>query len=190
VTAPDRPSIPIPFAIGETAWWVGHRTRCEKVQCPECCGALALSLRLGNGETYSVECAACRLGYDPPSGLVTVERAGHEPREFTCDRVELYSGTLRYQWDTGNGFYSATPDDLFATREECAAECERRNVKLRADLLERDTMNIAFHRSKVAWSAHYWRSAIVRLERELALARDRLAACPKPRKKAATEEPR
>ena len=123
-------SLPIPFAIGEEVWWVGPGWKQEMITCPECAGTRALTLILGNGESVSLACDNCSLGYDPPRGVVKRTYYHHEPEQFQCLDVRIDSATeFRYLChDRGS-----KSTDLYRDRDECAKACTALNEKRKED---------------------------------------------------------
>lgn len=176
-------SIPIPFAIGETVWWPGTGYA-EKY--PECRGTLAIDVILGNGEKHTMGCEACRIGYDPPRGVVKVQCGEHKPTPYVCQRVEIRGNEITYQMDSGSGGYWPTDaKNLFRDAAACAAECDRLNIIKRANDEANHIGAMSRHRKSIAYSAHYWRGRIADMEKDLVRARARLSVCKKPRKETA-----
>jgi len=88
-------SIPIPFALGQPLWWVGNGYQEEWVVCPECCGTKVITMVQGNGTAVSLNCAACAVGFMPPTGRVKRVFYRHEPTPFVPRRVEIYGQEIR-----------------------------------------------------------------------------------------------
>jgi hypothetical protein len=179
-------AIEIPYAIGSDLWWVGYGGREDWVTCPECAGTKVVRLTLGNGEQYEIDCRACSVGYDPPSGVVKHHVYEHRPTPFHARRVEIWGNSFRYGEESPESgcWRPVEVGDLYESREECAARCEALNQERAAQEATRQIQNLASKRRDLAWSVHYWRGQKRRLERELASVNGRL------REIAAEEVPR
>ena len=160
-------SIEIPFAIGTVLWWPGNGYQEKTITCPECVGTKAATITLGNGESYSVACQCCSLGYDPPRGVVKINYTEYEPRRFECASVEA-AGSDGFRYHDVAGF-SAYVADLFTDEAACRAVCERKNEENRIYLFEGQVRcRREDARRKMAWSVHYWRSQRAKLVKDLA----------------------
>lgn len=181
----DKPSIEIPFAIGETVWWTGHGSREETITCPDCNGECALTVINGHDEAFRVPCQNCTRGYEGPFGYVKRVVYERKPTPFTCNRVEVRGDEVRYseQSPEANCWSSADASDLFRDKDECAARCVEINEAYAAEMEERNTNQIARNRKRVLWSYTYWSRQIKDIERQLELARERLKKCNKPTRK-------
>lgn len=60
---------------------------------------------------------------------------------------------------------------------ECAVRCKELNEERRKTDEERAISNLASKRRDLAWSVHYWGGQVKKLERDLEVARARLARC-------------
>lgn len=165
-------SIEIPFNIGDHVWWIGHGYHEEFVTCPECLGQKMLTVVRGNGESFTIHCACCSMGYDPPTGVIKKTFYHFEPTEFVCKTVQFYSDDFRYENEVGET--SDTKGHLFATKEECQKACDALNEYHSKNEERRMLANISSKRRDVAWSVHYWASKVSDLKKELEIAQDRL----------------
>lgn len=149
-------SIEIPYAIGTVLWWPGNGYQEKTIVCPECVGAKVVTLTLGNGESYGVACACCGVGFDPPTGHVTIRYTEHAPQRFECATVEAAGNEgFRYRDTLG---HSALVSDLFVDRAQCLAVCAERNERHALYLFEGQIrVRTDDARRKLAWSVHYWR---------------------------------
>jgi hypothetical protein len=165
-------SIEIPFNIGDRVWWTGRGHHEEFVTCPECLGQKFLTVTQGNGQSFTINCACCSLGYEPPSGVIKRNFYHFEPTEFVCKTIQFYSDDFRYENEYGET--TDTKEHLFATKEECQAKCNELNKYHSEDEERRVLANITSKRREVAWSVHYWARKIADLKKELEIAQDRL----------------
>jgi len=174
----------IPFAIGETIWWVGYGSRTERMPCPECCGSKVLTLIQGNGVQVSINCACCGHGYEEPRGWIEQTIMEHRPTSFTPRRVDISGATIRYSEDNpaSNCWRPVEVENLFRDEAECARRCEALNEADRKHREKQSINHLASKRRDMAWSVHYWGRRVTDLRRDLELAESRLDAC-KARKK-------
>lgn len=182
------PSLPIPFALGETVWRATFGTVAREVECPECAGTCALTLVKGNGETVSLECNNCQSGYDAPRGWVKAESFEAKVEPFTCRRITSYGENDIHYSESSPGaacYSSCDAKYLFRDRAEAQALAEKMAAE---HLVERErcaVANLASRRRSLSHSTHYWKSQVTRLEHELETARARLAVCPKKKREPA-----
>ncbi len=183
--AQPQASFPIPFALGETLWWTGYGGHEETITCPECVGTKAVTLTLGNGETYSLACACCGTGWENPRGYLKRNVREYKPTPFIARRVDISSGNIRYRQEDPSAtcYRPVDVEDLFRDREACEARCAEKMV----GFLSQEEIDIKNRRSRsrkdLTWSVHYWSRMAKDLERELESVRNRLNVC-KERKKA------
>ena len=176
------PSIEIPFAIGESLWKIGPADHEKWVTCEECAGSYKVTVTLATGESYKVNCAACSVGYSPPSGMRKATSRGREPVPFTSCRVGMSGGEFTYsEVEPGASSYTHSyAKDLFRDYEECARACASQD---KADEEYREKNWVVQRVGKkhdLIWSVHYWRSErrrlqedLVRVERQLGLCEER-----------------
>ena len=121
----DSPSIPIPFAIGESLWLAEASRDSRVFPCPVCAGKKVVRVELGDGEIVVVDCDGCERGYEGCTGVCREYRSTYAPRPFTPRRVSINGDEITYsESPPGAGCYSNyRPDNLFRSREECAARC-------------------------------------------------------------------
>jgi hypothetical protein len=186
----ETPCIKIPFAIGKKIWWTGNGYRTENVVCPECAGYKYVTVIQGNGETYTLDCRCCQLGYDHPLGWIERTIHEHVPTPFIPGRVEISGQHIRYSESGPNAtcYSSIDAENLFETEEECAVACEKENKKQAEWEAEREIKNLQGRRKDNAWSVHYWGGIVKRLERELEVTKARLDACGEHKKRGKAKE--
>ena len=171
------PSIPIPFAIGESLWHAGYGSVERWQPCPDCAGSRVLTVTRGNGESFEVDCASCSIGFEGPRGVVCRTESARSPHLVTLGSVSVDGSGIRYF----EGDYPAgtvlNPDDLFRDKHECQKRCDELNPDANAEEERRIIHNLTHNREKMAWSVHYWGRKIKDLERDLEVARKRLREC-------------
>jgi hypothetical protein len=174
-------SLEIPFAIGEQCWHIGPGSREEILPCPDCAGTKFVTLILGTGEEHTLDCRGCQSGYDPPRGYITKTIRGYTPTPFTPARVTGFDGERGVQYTEAppdaSCYRTASSVDLFKTREECEIACKARESDFYTEEEIRIRNQLVGRRKDLAWSVHYWRDQIRRLEGDLEAARNRLDVC-------------
>ena len=172
-------SLKIPFAIGQIVFSVGNGYKEEYITCPECLGHKTVIMTQHNGETFEIECAGCRQGFDPSTGTVKRLFYKHSPTSFYCNRVSVNGNKVTYSESNpdSNCYNSTEVKYLFVTEEECQKECDRLNIEL-----TKQEDEILFHKLKskkrdLAWSVHYWNNQRLKLERDLKFVNNRLGLC-------------
>ena len=183
-------SIPIPFALNVQVWWTGYGERETWIECPECCGTKKVTMTLGNGEQYALDCQACSLGYDPPQGVIKKRERGHKPTPYTPRRVvEVSSKRTTYSEASPEAtcFNVVSSDDLYASKEECQAACAEKDRGFYTEEEQRIRNLLVKARREMAWSVHYWRRKVSELRADLAAAEKRFVEC-KAKKKTHSKE--
>lgn len=172
-------NIEIPFALGTPLWWTGYGSRDEWITCEECQGTKASIVMLANGETYSLDCAACSCGYDPPRGVVKHTFMEYKPTLFIPRRVDMSFGELRYgQEDPESSCWRPVEvSKLYESREECEAACGPLNEAQHKTEKERVLCNMKSKRRNMAFSVHYWRGQLARSRKDAEAAEERLHVC-------------
>ena len=157
----------IPFALGATVWFTGPKYEETYVQCQDCAGSKVLMVLTGDGGCYQLKCHACGKGYEESAGVVRKTVCGYRPRLVTLRELHHYSGpTSTYVTDAGDtGLVCA--DRLFATEEECAAECERLRAEHQAEEDRRALAHLNNRRDSMAFSVPYWRAQLRKLRKDV-----------------------
>ena len=173
--------IKIPFELGVQIWWVGHGHQEKWITCPECVGSKKLRVIQGNGQEFEIDCAACTLGYEPPSGKIKQIVYRHVPTPYTPRRVIGFeaNGIVNYtDAPEGATCYSYIhSNDMFQNETDCLVACEQRNVEREKWQAENLLSNLKSKKRDLAWSVHYWGRKLRDLERDLELTRTRLTEC-------------
>ena len=172
-------SIAIPFALESELWWTGNGYTETWIECPECAGTKAITLVQGNGQSVSVDCAACSMGYQPPSGMIKQITYQHTPERFTPRRVKVDGDEIWYS-ESGpfeSGYSQVSAKSLFASKDECQNACDALNHERNIMERNRDINNLLDKRKKMAWSAHYWGRKLADTQKELETIKARLSVC-------------
>lgn len=158
----------IPYEVGSKIWTPGSGVVKERVECPECCGTLAVTLELANGERHSLECQCCKAGYEPARGWITQRTFTSDPIEAELTDIEIttHSGVRYCVLGAWVGL-----DMLFESKADCEARCAELRAEHKADEDRIIFNNLKSKRKDLAWSVHYWRRKVKDLERELERAR-------------------
>ncbi len=172
-------TIALPLPLNVTLWWTGTGARTEQQKCPECLGTRVSEVHLANGEKYSLDCACCQSGYDPPRGYLNVTVYEYTPTPFVASRVRVDGDEYWYsESPPGASSYSSVESkDLFRTREECAARCAEKTADQAKARDEGAFRHLESKRKSLAFSVHYWRGQVRKLTAELERAQARLNRC-------------
>jgi hypothetical protein len=176
----EKPTLEIPFALGEEVWTPSYDHAETWIECPECAGTKALMLIKGNGEQQSLDCNYCQSGYDPPRGRVTRTDYRSVPQRFICRRVVGFDGTdINYSESNPEAtcYTYRSSKDLFRNELDCAERCDVLNVECALNDKKRAIANLESKRGKLAHSSHYWSRKVADLKRDLIAAEARLAVC-------------
>lgn len=164
--------IDVPFEIGDTYWREAGNARRVTVECPMCCGQKYVTVTIGTGEQYTVECEACKLGYQGPQGVITEYDVTPQAEVFVIAKIKEWRNN---QWlvadNSGRTAYFHT---LYKTEAEALAASKKRA----ADLEDR---NMASRRKKKygkvsSWSILYHKRQIAEHERGIAWHRKKIDA--------------
>ena len=153
-----------PFKIGDVYWREAGTSAQKTIECPMCSGNKYVTVILGNGEKYDVECEACGLGYRGPQGTIT--EYGVTPRAEPF-KIEKVVGWRNDRWSVGDTIgYTTYFDNLYATEAEALAASKKRAVNL-------EDSNMASRRKKKygnvsSWSIQYHKRQIIDFEKQIA----------------------
>jgi len=166
----------MPYNIGDRVWYAGRESTTKEVVCPECFGKKYLTVILGDDSQVTIDCAGCKLGYNPPRGYITYWEQKPSIRQVTICKVEITSDHVEYGYDgTGSSCLIAKETELFDTEEkaEIRAEelAEEWNKEKLAEIHRKEKNNHTW-----SWHVHYHRSQIREAERTIEYAREKLDA--------------
>lgn len=136
-------------------------------------------MHLANGEVYSLNCACCSSGYDGPFGYVV--RTIHEftPTPFIARRVRMDGDEFMYSESPRSApcYSSVQATHLYLTEEECAAACAKLTAQYQEDMEKSLLRQLASKRESLAFSVHYWRNQVNKIEKDLERAKAQLNRC-------------
>ncbi len=82
------------FNIGDVVWIATWSATQDYVECPDCGGDGRLRVTFHDETTVSIECQACQIGFEPPSGRVRVYSRKPEAICGAITGFELRAGTI------------------------------------------------------------------------------------------------
>src|ERR1700676_3132996 len=131
-------TVTLPYARGEPVWHATRDVNDSWVQCPECMGTRVVTLTLGTGEAFQLDCAACRDGYDPSRGVVRKRDHKYAPARFTPHRFSIDQDGVRYSESPpdASSYSHVHARDLWTSLEECAAACDVLNAQYDKEFAE------------------------------------------------------
>jgi len=134
------------WKVGDYCWVPFAEKRPIIKECDICFGKKVVTIILGNGDAYDVQCENCYTAgmYRTPSGTITVYQFLHgaEHRLITDIKEEtsLDGKTIEYhsrvQGSIGS-YYRLEPDKMFETKEEALAKCNETAAQLKKEDDER-----------------------------------------------------
>jgi hypothetical protein len=155
------------FHLGDWAYRAKLQHSQVEVTCPDCFGRRALRVVLGDDSEVTVECAGCRLGYEPPRGYVHEDRTQAATERVQITKIEMETNNgVPITYYGGEGLYRTVEADLFTNVE---------TAQVRADALqlehEQEKRARMQRKEKTthdwAWHVTYHRRCIKQAQREL-----------------------
>lgn len=159
-------SIEIPYAPGATVWVAASVVDNEYSPCPDCGGGKNVVI-LTNAGMYEVPCETCSAGWEGPRGWVQTKHYSRQPKLVVlgAPRLGVFDGG-KIEYVTDEGIRAV--DDLFETKEACAAHCAKVEAEHR-EALERQQWNKSKHgRTETARHLAWHRKELARAERDVA----------------------
>jgi hypothetical protein len=151
------------FHVGQLVWRASFDCTNDSIECPDCGGTGRIRCLLHDDTLVSVECAGCRVGYDPPTGRVRTYRRTGQARATTISGYEVHESKVT--WRTTDS-YLVDDENLFATEQEA----QTRAAILAAEHDEEELRRIARKEKDTrswAWNAHYHRKCIKDAEKQI-----------------------
>jgi hypothetical protein len=162
------------YQIGDTAFTAEANSWAEvEVPCPICFGHRRVTLTLGNGEALHMDCEACNVGYQGPSGVVRDWQTRSSTRSVIVTGVEQYRDhdeddspiKWRYMLDVNATVKEA---DLYSTRDEAETRRVVMHAEAEQDAKRRNESNMLSKARRHSWSASYARAEIKEARRKIA----------------------
>ena len=155
------------FNIGEVVYHASYDTSARSVECPHCLGTGRARIIFADETEVSIGCGNCALGYDLPSGKVTIWDAHAAVRARIISGFEQDHEKTQWKLEDVKGYcWTANDEDIFSTREAAearatvlAAEATKWN-EAKVYKKEKDTRSWA-------WNASYHRKEIERAKEQI-----------------------
>ena len=151
------------YNIGDTVWFARYNQSNERAMCPDCGGTGRIRCIMHDETAVSVECRECQVGYDPPTGFVTVYGYFPQVEPFVITGAEVGpKGVTRYR----SHHYNVEADELFSTEAEAEiaalriVEEAKQHQREQLARKEKDTRSWA-------WNAAYHRNCIRRAQKDI-----------------------
>lgn len=161
------------YHVGDVVWVARCAPYAEKrVPCPVCFGKREVTLILGNKDTVVLPCENCQLGYDPPTGYVTVREPVVKAERVTIDRVKITETTEGQVREYATNMVTSGAgttcqilgnDKIFDTEEEALIRATEDAQKMNN---ENRNPKAKFDRS-YTWNAGYHMREAKRLQRQV-----------------------
>lgn len=156
------------YNIGDTAWAFYYDNVKDYETCPDCRGDKYVTLTLGCGNKFTLECETCTPGgYESATGRIAFFKRRAEDFKVTITSVDVSGGKLEYKYERGGNFaYYAKESELASTKEKAIAlgeEAAREaNEKERYDFYTRERPD-----KKWSWNVSYYRGQIKKATKDL-----------------------
>ena len=146
-----------PFKLGDTYWRPSGHSDQVTIECPMCCGDKCVTVILGDGEKFNVDCEACGLGYAGPQGTITEYTRTPHAEPFVIHKI--------VSWRDGKWTVESTDgctldfDLLYATEAGAVAKAVERATALEDDNMARlrkkkygrvSSWKIQYHQRQIA----------------------------------------
>lgn len=153
------------FEIGQTVWHARTKNVERWATCPDCCGDRYITIIMGDGKQYSIDCENCKRGGYEEYSVGSVKYYDHvtDVKKSTIVRVEKKSEGYEYGLDD---FYCVDDNTIFENKEDA----EKRVIEL---IAQRDDESYAKsqqkhdHRKTWAWNASYHRRCLKRAQTDI-----------------------
>jgi hypothetical protein len=174
------------FKIGDKVFKGFYGRKERWVKCPDCFGSKRVKVVLGDDTEVSIECGGCYPGgFDPSLGIIRQYDYVTEAREHTVTGVNLRADVVSYELDNfGGSYYTATDQEVFATKDEAQAAAEEQRAHHEAEENRRLMAKTKDHKSW-AWNATYHRRCAANAAKELAYHQEKARVCAAKSKEAA-----
>jgi len=141
---------------GDLAWVSSFGMREVKKTCPVCDGKLQVELRLGNGDTVTMDCRYCAPGYESPRGYVEEREYISNPELVMITGVEISQKgeieTVEYHSMAGRYHDSV---DVYDTEAEAMDACEREAERKKSEEATRVEYLKEDCQKSYSWNAGY-----------------------------------
>jgi len=158
------------FQAGEVVWWATHEVEPEHLTCPHCGGTGRLRITFHDDTEASIDCANCSVGYDPPTGIVTLY--GHKARANKGIVTGFSLDAGKVEWRIGD-FFIVQDEDVFQHEAEALARAAEMAEKHNERELTR-TLSKEKDTRSWAWNASYHRNQIKDAEKKIEYHRAKL----------------
>ena len=155
------------YNIGEILWRASFEATDNHITCPDCGGSGQLTVTFHDGESVSIECEGCSIGYDPPTGRIRIYDRGAVVERITITGYTVGEDGVEYRAKSfRGGCYIFDEGDLFTDRVE--AEKRGKELALKADVKEREQIANKEKPARTwAWNASYHRKQLKEANRNI-----------------------
>lgn len=157
--------IETPFQIGDTLY--APRTQAEKktIPCPVCNGSGIVVVLYGGEERLSLECEACRIGYQNSYGTIDEWDLTPAVTKFVIASVQsMHDGEYTLKSEDGSTYafhlLHATQASALEASEKACAERHEQNMRSHMSSMSRV--------KRVSWTAQYHKKCIADHEKQIA----------------------
>lgn len=166
------------YQIGQKLFLARCESAKQYVTCPDCGGTGHIRVIFHDDTEASIECSACRNGYDPPTGKIAIYERKPSTAFVRIAGLDIYDGgKIRWRIVTADDYTYIIEDEddlLFLDagsalqRAEKLAEMYNIEEQHKITKKEKDTRSWA-------WNASYHRREIKRMEQQIEYHRSKLS---------------
>ena len=155
------------FKLGDEVYFVYPESVERREVCPDCCGSKFVTITMGDGTQYTVDCEGCKSGYDPPRGFITEWDHSYLSRKVVIGGMEITLEKTKYHVDVrSGGWWSADESDLFLDPFDAQKEILVRNAQ-EAERITAAEKKKANPNKSWAWHVSYFRRELKRAHGEI-----------------------
>lgn len=158
------------YEVGQRVWVVDIRTDDKRETCPDCLGTKHWPITTPGGDTFDLECATCRYGYEV-RGFLTTRVVNTVATQVTIGSVRIDTERdcpIEYMMiETGVGSGRVWKEtDVFATEADAYPRLEQKRAEIQAEHDAREAARVAYNK-KNYHKPSYEQRRIRELEKEV-----------------------
>lgn len=158
------------YEIGQQVWVVEVQNNTQNRPCPDCLGLKYWPITVPGGDTFDLECATCRYGYEV-RGFITIHTVAPTINQMTIGSIRTNTHSdhpVEYMMEetgvgSGRVWYET---DVFAAAADAQPRLAEKQAELQSQLDAQDAARIV-HNRKNHHKPTYEQRRIRELEKEI-----------------------
>jgi len=158
------------YEIGQQVWVVDVRDDVQSDTCPDCLGTKHWPITVPGGDTFDLECATCRYGFEVRGfvsthvtitiatqmtvGSILINTSSDQPVTYMMNETGVGSGQI---WSQA---------DVFATKADAQPRLKEKQAEIQSEHDVREAARIA-HNKKSCHKPSYDKRCIRELEKKV-----------------------